>query len=196
MTTAVTYPADPVTNGASEIQTTNFALVNADYMSVPFSAVRLFMTRSGVAKLDMLPNMQNGNVDPTWAFFLRKDLVGTDATSRNLIGVHVVTTTTPATSFSVSLGRAFSLPIVAHRVEVYNWSPARLTLTDGTVLTRWTVSFAAYNFVVDPESGSLLYGDGASRALYEAVNFVLTPVAANKPVATPALALVTGISPV
>jgi hypothetical protein len=195
MTTTIAKPADPVTNGASEIQTTNFALVAADYTQVLYPAVRFFLTKSGNGKPDLMPSFNNGNIDPSWMFFLRKDLAG-DVAARNLIGVHIVSTTGQATSYSSALGRQVVMPVVSHRAEVYNWNPARLTLTDGTIITRWVVDIASYTFVVDPESGAFLSGDGSHRSLYEAVNFLLTPVAANKPSNAPALALVTGISPV
>jgi hypothetical protein len=142
-----------------------------------------------------MPTFNNGNIDPSWSFFLRKDLAS-DAAARNLIGVHVVSSTASTQSYSSALGRTITIPVVAHRVEVFNWNPARLTLTDGTIITRWVVEAAFYNFLVDPESGTLLSGDSSHRALYEAVNFLLTPVAANKPSNTGAVALVSGISPV
>jgi len=195
MSTSISFPADAVVAGATEIQTTNFALVAADYQSVEYRAVSLFASRIPGVKLDYLPKFANGVATPDWTFFMRKDLAGTNAMYRNLIGVKVVTSNTSVSGYSPSVAKVVSLPIQSHRIEVYNWHPAAVTLTDGTVFARWGVNIAAYVFYVDPESGQLLYGDGSHRSLYEAVNFLLTPVAANKPSASPALALVTGISP-
>jgi hypothetical protein len=192
MTTTISFPSDPVTNGATEIQTTNFALVAADYSLISWGSAQQYINGKG-QRIQYFP--KTGVEDPNWTFYIRKDMSGSNASLRNLIGVHVVKENSQINAFSGALAKQVAIPIQTQRIEVYNWHPATITLTDGTVVTRIMCAFASYYVVVDPESGGLLFGDGSHRVLTEAIGFMLTPVAANKPVNTPALNALSGINP-
>lgn len=194
MTTAITFPADPVTNGATVIQTSNFNIVTTDYMSVGYSAVQLFKKRAGI-QIDGLPNFANGVATPDWQFFFRKDLANASASFRNLIGLRTDTKTRGVSAFSGALGKVISTNVMIHRVESHNWSPSVVTLTDLTALIVWTESVAVYTFIVDPESGTLLSGDGSHRSMTEAESFLLLKVAGAVPTNGPAINIATGVAP-
>jgi hypothetical protein len=193
MTTTVSFPSDPVVNGATEIQATVFNAVAADYSPANYSAVQLFVGRNG--SLDYLPNFKNGIAAPEWQFFLRKDVTGASATYRNLIGVKTISRVRGITGFSSVVGKNISVNITQFRVEVYNWFATLATLTDTTIMPIWSTAMCTYTVVVDPESGGLLYGDGSHRSLTEAMGFLLTQVAANKPTNGPAINAISGTSP-
>lgn len=194
MTTTISHPSDPITNGASEIQGTVFAIVSADYTNIDPASARQYVQRKSLQKFAYFPTGKD--IDPSWKFYIRKDMTGSSAGQRNLIGIRVVTQTVGIEAFSNDVGRMINVPVTVHRVESYNWVVALLTLTSTVIVPVWVLYHASYSLIEDPESGALLYGDGSHRSLMEAMGFLLTQVAANKPTNAPALNAVTGISPV
>lgn len=193
MTTTIAYPADPVTAGATEIQSTTFVAVSADYSALDWAGAQLLVSRKVGQFFDFFPKTQV--VDPNWRFYVRKDMTGASAGQRNLIGVRTISKTKGIASFSGAQGVNIVVPVTQHRVEVYNWHLAVLTMTDSTTVPVVQCTFASYTIIEDPESGAFLYGDGAHRSLEEASGFIITRVAANKPTNGPALNALTGLYP-
>jgi hypothetical protein len=192
MTTTVTYPADPVTNGASEIQATVFAVVAADYTPLSWNAAQRYVQER---KSDFVSFPKGAKEDTAWQFYIRKDMSGTTAGQRNMLGVRVTSRTSGATGFSVTTGNVIRFNVQRYTIEVLNWFCAILTLTDTTTLPVWEHAAIAYPCIVDPESGAILAGVGAYRSILEAMGFALTQVAANSPSNAPAMNALSGIFP-
>lgn len=191
--TTIAYPADPVVAGATEIQSTTFANVAADYTSLDWQGAQLLVARKVGQVFDYFP--KSVTPDPNWRFYVRKDLTGAAAGQRNLIGIKVVSKTKGVGVFSGAQGANLVVPVTQIRVESYNWHLAVLTLTDNTSVPVVLCDFASYTLVQDPESEAILYGDGTHRSLDEAVGFLVVRTAANKPTNAPALNAITGLYP-
>jgi hypothetical protein len=189
--TTISFPADAVVNGATEIQATTFAIVPADYVAVPYSSVQQFRTRNGA--MPELPQFKSGIAPAEWSFYMRKDLTGGAAAHRNLLGVQVFSSSDGQSAFSTTLGKNINLTVQSYRARVYNWYPVVLTLTDSTPITIWSVTLNQIPVFVDPETGAFLTGDGTHRSLTEASGFLMTQVAANKPSLAPLINAASGV---
>lgn len=192
MATTIAFPADPVTNGATEIQATVFNAVAADYSQISWAAAQNIM-RQVPYKVPEFP--RTNTEDPTWAFAVRKDLASSSAPSRNLIGVQVVDATQNMNVFSGALGSQISVPIRAKIVSVYNWVRHTITLTDGTAVTAIRPYGVSVPVFVDPETGNLLDEDETYNALMEGTGFLFKQVAANSPTREPFYAVISGLYP-
>jgi len=190
----VTFPSDPVTNGATEIQATVFNVVAADYSRAEAGAVVLF-TRAR-ASLRGLPQIVKGVMPIEWMFFMRKDMSGTSAGLRNLIGIRTTQYVQQQSGFSSALGKQIVVPATITRIDVYNWYAQRITMTDSTVLHYWTTASGGLEIVANPETGELeVLAGGNHRPVYEALGFLFTQVAAGNPTLTPSYQLASGLSP-
>lgn len=191
MTTTISYPADAVTKGATEIQATTFALVAADYVRVDLSAVQQFIANNG--SLESLPNPQNKGANglPAWQFFRRKDMSGANSAFANLIGLKTVISGRNVAAWDVTNTRGAAVPVQVRRIEGYNWYPILMTLDSGVVAPIWTVDYDSYTVVLDP-MGTVLYGDGSHRVGTELRGFMLTYAAASQPTNERALAAMFG----
>jgi hypothetical protein len=194
MSTSIAFPSDAVVKGATEIQSTTFALVAADYVRVDLPVVIRFIADNG--SVEGLPDPRNKGANglPEWQFFRRKDLTGADAAYNNLVGVKTVVSSRTIPTWDPSISAKASVPIQVRRSEAYNWHVALMTLDSGAVIPIWTQTFASYSIYVDP-AGVVLYGDGNHRSLEEATAFLLTRVAANKPTNEKAIAVAYASNP-
>lgn len=195
MTTTLSYPADAVTNGASVIQAKTFINISADYQQITWGNAQANAAKIGKLGAKLMSFPRSPVEDSSWVFFMRKDMANSAASNRNMIGLHVTNDTAGINAFSGALGTQIAVPFSFVRVEVFNWHPQTMTLTDGTAATRFLLTTASICLAVDPESGGFLYGDGSFINMTETLGFIFTPVAANYPTLTPALNAATGVNP-
>lgn len=192
MATTITFPADAVNNGATEIQATVFALVAADYAPLSWGQAQNVM-RAIPYKVPNFP--KTATEDPNWMFFVRKDLASASAPSRNLIGISVVDSRQALNAFSGALGTQISIPLNCKVIMVYNWVVHIVTLSDGTSVQVVRPYVAGVPILVDPETGNLLDDADTYNALLETIGFMFTQVAASSPSRARLYALVSGINP-
>lgn len=191
MATTIGHPADPVTNGATEIQSTTFNGVLADYSPLTWGSAQRIIA----GKEHPVRRFPKGAEDPTWAFYGRVDLAGANAALRNIIGVHVVQTSQQQKGVSASAGNV-TLAVLEFYVEVINWYPEVLTTDNLGTVVRFKPYSASMGLTADPAgTGTLLYGDGTHRALDEAVGFILRRNAASVPTFEPLLNAIGGVHP-
>lgn len=193
MTSSIAYPADPVTQGATLIQSTTFANVAADYQKIDWATAYRYMTGKGYPVRDFPKSKEP---DPNWVFYIRKDLSGGSATDRNLIGIRVSQLSIKTTVFSVAAGGNLVVPLNEWNVQVINWAPYRTTLTTGEIYTRFVPYSASVVLPSDPETGNLLYDTTTYRLLEEAVGMILLRSAAAAPTLDPVTNLIGGGDPI
>jgi hypothetical protein len=182
------FPADPVTAGATAIQSTTFANVAADYTAVTFEQAKAYL--SGKPGIRFFP----AKLAPGWSFYLRNDLSGSSANLRNLVGIYVQTFSANHNAFSVGNG-SYIVPIQDVYIHVLNWYPIQRTLSDSSIITRFKMTEAGITLSVDPETQGVYTDVGETRALEEAVGMILLRAAASAPVLTPALKALGGLHP-
>lgn len=188
------YFTSPVANGATTLQSTVFNTLLTDYARADANTVATFKAnRVGIRGL---PDMKGGAIPMNWTFMLRKDMVGAQAAFRNLIGIKTVKLAASVSGYSIAIGRAISVPIEIVRVEVYNWYPQKVTLTDGTALVVWTVANVGFDAVIDPENGDVMLLSGSHEHVYEALGLLFNQVAATVPTFVPFYTAMSGLSPV
>jgi hypothetical protein len=187
------YSSDPVVAGATEIQATTFNIVATDYVAAQANVVARF--KAAHPSLRGLPDVSKG-IPPEWAFYFRKDLTAQNSGFRNMIGVRVTRQSQSTSGFSTTIGKTVAIAATIYRVEVFNWYPVKVTLTDTTALLYWLTATASQEVIVDPET-QVLAGTGNGHRLFtEAAGFLFTQVAANPPNQDPLMNLIGGIGPV
>lgn len=192
MATTIAFPGDAVTNGATTIQATVFNAVAADYTPLSWSGAQNVMNQVPYKVPDFPRSAQE---DPTWAFYIRKDLASASAPNRNLIGVKVTDSRQSINAYSGAQGASIQVPISCKVLSVYNWASHTVTLSDGTavkLIRPYVVTVPVY---VDPETGNLLDAGGTYNATMEALGYLFLQVAANVPTRAPLYAAVSGIYP-
>jgi len=192
MATAITYPADPVTQGATVIQASVFDIVSADYTLITWASA-MNIAKSKTSALDGMPS---GNENPTWMFLTRSDLSGATATLRNLLGIQTTVRSKSHNVYSSAKGAMITVPVQKYTVWAHNWHPATLTLTDLTSIPEWVVASARMQILVDPETGQLIYATETHRGLYEAIGLLLNQNAATVPTLEPLINAISGVRPV
>jgi hypothetical protein len=183
-----TYPSDPVTAGATAIQSTTFACVAADYTAINHEQAKAYMT--GKSGIRYFPT----KLTPGWSFYIRNDLSGANANLRNLIGMRVQQFSASHNAFSVGNG-SYLVPVVETEIWSYNWIPVQRTLSDSSIISRFKVAIACITLSTDVENASVGTDVGETRTLDEAVGFLLLRAAATTPVLTPATRALAGIHP-
>jgi len=184
----IAFPSDPVTQGATAIQSTTFANVAADYTSITHAQAKAYLSgKPGIAGFSATE--QTG-----WQYLIRADLSGASADLRNVVGIQVTKVAANHNAFSVANGQ-YVIPIMDTRVHVVNWYPVQRTLSDSSIITRYKSSSAMVTISSDPENGNVFTDVGETRALEEAVGFLLLRAAASAPVLTPALRALSGLHP-
>jgi hypothetical protein len=192
--TTISYPSDPVVNGATLIQSTTFLPVAADYEKVSdWSTVQ----RLAGQKTNKLRNFPLSKLaDPTWTFYVRNDLTGGSTTDRNLLGIQLIESKVQDETFSATAGGRLIVPTQEYFMVVNNWYPKRKTLTTGEIITRWHLDGGFKTFSTDPEDGNIMDDDVlAYRALEEALGFLQKRVAAGPPTMVPATNIIGGSYP-
>jgi len=193
MPTVLTFPADAVVNGATEIQSTTFKPIQADYEKIDQSVAQQLMASRDASLLRNFPRAAKAN--PNWSFYLRTDLVGSDARLRNIIGIEVLVKNVASRAFSPSLEAVTNYPYVGYHITVHNWHAQRMTLTSGAIVDNFLDTFAGMTVLTDPETGAVLTVDGNANALEECAGFLLTRVAADNPTFAPILNIIGGSMP-
>lgn len=184
----IAFPSDPVTQGATPIQSTTFANVAADYAVITHAQAKAYLTgKPGI--VDFPASEQAG-----WQYLIRADLSGASADLRNVIGIQVARVTSNNNTFSVVNGQ-YVVPIMDTRIRVTNWFPVQRTLSDASIITRYKHASALLTISSDPENGNVYTDVGETRALEEAVGFLLLRAAASAPTLTPALRAMSGLHP-
>jgi hypothetical protein len=190
MTDTITFPSDPVVKGATEIQSTNFALVAADYTKIDWQEAKSFVGQQIKAgqRVDLFPN---GAVqDFNWKFALRKDITGVGAAQRNLIGARSTVNIVGAKGYLPDVGSRQN-SFVIRTVEIHNWYTIVVTQGDGTVTPLRLLDRHSHSFVETP-GGEILYGVGDSNMMLETLGFLAVPSAATTPTVLRGLNLATG----
>jgi hypothetical protein len=173
------YPSDPVTNGATAIQSTTFANVAADYAWTSHEAAKAYLDKK--KGIRYFPGKPAG-----WQFYMRADLSGGTANLRNVIGVRVTHLDASDQYFASGVGN-ITIPLQDVEVEVSNWAPIQRTLSDSAIVTRFKLFRQLITLSIDPETGDIYNVVGETRLLDEAGGFLLLRAAATTPVLTPAL---------
>lgn len=190
MTTSISCPGEPVTKGATPIQSTNFVVVAADWARVQYADVVGVFSRAKFANIRNFPKTDPG--DLIWA--KRTDLVGT--TNLSIMGFKVLSSTKSDQATVPTTGTSALVPITEHVVMVHSWYTVIITLTNGIVLTRLAYQGVTTTVYVDPETGAILSMDGASKHLMEAFSSLFKPQAAGYPLLTGGIAsLISGDYP-
>lgn len=178
MAATISYPCDPVVNGAAEIQATVFAFVAADYSKIDQQAAYGVLKRAkNPAKY--FPTQPN----PSWSFGKRKDVAGQNGVQ--IIGIQVLEATVGREYYSQTAQLDTVQNVQLYEVFVHSWHPNLITKTDASVINVGLHKVVGDMVVINPESGEKLTGDGAFKHLLECVGVLYGMTAASYPTTTP-----------
>lgn len=183
----IAFPADPVTLGATAIQSTTFANVAADYAEIDYSGASRYAQGKSLRDFP-------GKDGLGWKWMIRKDLTGASANLRSLFAHRALPYSALASQFKAGIG-TISVPLQNVSIHVLAWHPVQRTLSDSTVVTSFISSEVKHTLCYDPETGNVYTDVGGTRYLDEVVNFLLLRAAATTPVITPASNLIAGTFP-
>lgn len=183
----MSYPSDPIINGASTIQTSTFACIAADYKAVTHKQAMKYTEDKEAFKYFPKTDL------PGWSFFIRADLTGASSNLRNLIGIRTQVISAQHKAYATGGDSVFR--VVDHEVEVSNWVPGQRNLADGTIATRWKLYRVLMTLSLDPETGSFYIDQGEQRSLEETTGFLLRRVGGSNPTLVPAMNAIAGMHP-
>lgn len=178
MAASIAFPCEPVTNGAVAIQSTTFAFVGGDYKEVG-QAVALASLKKAKNAAKYFPKQP----DPNWIFGRRKDVTGVRNTQ--VIGINVLEQPYNAIFFSLTANGQVSMPVVKYEVSVHSWYPSITTLSDLSTFNDGGHDAVTKTVWANPETGSILTGNGLYTHLFECVSVLFGITAAGYPTTTP-----------
>lgn len=174
-------PSDPVTNGASLIQSTNFIPVSGDYEQSDMDAVStVFRTQRG-ATLDAFPSTpKKGH---KWTFHQRTDLAAASAYFADLLALQTYTSSVVCQVTAADGTESTSTQAVGVVVS-HSWTPKTKTDSNGNVTLYWLHKTVQETVELDTATKAFNLPVTGYRDLYTLVNRLWVPVAAGAPVST------------
>jgi hypothetical protein len=194
------FPSDAVAKGATEIQGTTFAPVQADYEEMYYSVARrraesMMAQVGGKALPEYFPTTESAA--SSWRFFGRQDM-STSSRQANLIGIQGRESNLSLGYFSVAESKDVNKSLILVSQRIVNWIFSTITLANSDVIpVPHRKSDVSATFIVDPETSLVLDGssDESAIAMLETLGFLWTPQAADYPLWTPFNRLVSGSKP-
>lgn len=178
MTVVIALPALPSSNGASIIQTSNFALSSV-YAEITYAAALARVKNMGQHLFSGFPGKDPG---PSYHWYERSNMSSGSENLATIVATRssaVNRVVPPLNTVASTVSRNVTLK--SFIVEVLHWTPVRVTMTDGQIYHDVEYHSASATAYIDPETQIYAMPTNGYQALYEAVGFMLKPVAGTTP---------------
>lgn len=195
MATTLTLPGLPTSNSETIIQANNFDS-GANFAAVDWETLIPRIVARGEHLFQGFPKKKPQSNGVSWTFFERSNMSSGNEGVATVVGIRVerlIHTQAPR-NVVASVSRV-NLSVAQWQVTVFTWATVVITTTDGQIYHDVMRSCAETSAFVDPETGAYVLPTNGYQMLYEAANFLLTPVAAGAPTSAPIFKAINGRLP-
>lgn len=179
MSVTFRIPGNPITNGITPIQTTNFNPVTAHW--IPSNHAQcMFIARSSGKQL---PLFFPKAADPSWTAFMVRNVLLTEPSQYTpFMGWKVFLNTSAGQIYNPDLARLTQVQLQKIYLQTYTWyMDVQTDTVTSAEAPQWAVVETIYPITVNMQTGDRFSNAYAYNMLQEQLGFSFTQVAAGYP---------------